>query len=206
MKSKNYRNSYAILRNGLPSLGKWNFNTIKKQSLDLNELNLIAYSDIKNNDIYNTHRGVHFFLDDYRFKSVYDYPERPLEKLSQYRFVLAPQFSCYAEMKMWQQIESIGKSRWCGAFWQSKGMIVIPSLCWSLHPSFDFCFDGIEKGCIVAVGTIGCRHNKTGFMQGYNYMLDKIDPEAIICFGKPFAEMKGNIIVVDYNASRKVVR
>ena len=33
-----------------------------------------------------------------------------------------------------------------------------------------------------------------------------MDPEAIICFGKPFAEMKGNIIVVDYNASRKVVR
>ena len=85
-------------------------------------------------------------------------------------------------------------------------MTVIPSLCWSLYPSFDFCFDGIEKGSIVAVGTIGCRNGKSSFMQGFNYMLDKIEPEAIICFGKTFPEMRGNIFSVDYNASRKVVR
>ena len=172
----------------------------------MNGLDLIAFSDTKSHDNHNTYKEVHFFVDDYRFESVYNVPERALSKLGQYRFVLTPQFSCYSEMGMWRQIESIGKSRWCGAYWQSKGMTVIPSLCWSLYPSFEFCFDGIEKGSIVAVGTIGCRHSKVNFMQGYNYMLDKIDPEAIICFGKPFPEMKGNVITVDYNASRKVVR
>ena len=206
MKSKNSRCSSVFLRNNFSCEGKWNFAIIKKQQINLTELDLIAFSDIRLNDRYNTHKGVHFFVDDYRFESVYNAPERSLAKLAQYRFVLAPQFSCYAEMGMWRQIESIGKSRWCGAYWQSKGMTVIPSLCWSLYPSFDFCFDGIEKGSVVAVGTIGCRNGKSNFMQGFNYMLDRIEPEAIICFGKPFSEMKGNILTVDYNASRKVVR
>lgn len=43
-------------------------------------------------------------------------------------------------------------------------------------------------------------------MNGYNEMLRRIKPKAIICFGKPFEEMEGNIIAVDYLKSRKVVR
>ena len=43
-------------------------------------------------------------------------------------------------------------------------------------------------------------------MRGYNAMLEKLSPSEIICFGKPFEEMTGNIIAVDYLSSRKVVR
>ena len=43
-------------------------------------------------------------------------------------------------------------------------------------------------------------------MRGYYAMLEKIQPETIICFGTPFPEMQGNIVTVDYRASRKVVR
>ena len=48
--------------------------------------------------------------------------------------------------------------------------------------------------------------HKLGFLRGYNAMLEKVNPEAIIVFGTPFPEMKGNIITVDYRQSRKVVR
>lgn len=53
---------------------------------------------------------------------------------------------------------------------------------------------------------IGCKHSKKEFLFGYNEMLNRIDPRAIICFGTPFPEMEGNIIIVDYLESRKVVR
>ena len=43
-------------------------------------------------------------------------------------------------------------------------------------------------------------------MRGYNEMLKRVKPSAIICFGSPFAEMQGNIIPIDYNASRRVNR
>ena len=72
--------------------------------------------------------------------------------------------------------------------------------------NYDFCFDGIEKNSVVAVGMIGCKRNKPAFMRGYDAMLERLSPSAIICFGSPFTEMRGNIIPVDYLASRKVVR
>lgn len=200
------RNRSTFLRNEFPCEGRWNFPVIKKDIINLEKVELIAFSDTKKMDLFNTDKGVHFFVDDYRFESVYNTPERVLYKLSQYRFVISPQFSCYGEMGMWRQIESIGKSRWCGAYWQSKGLKVIPSLCWSFRNSFDFCFDGIEHNSIVAVGTIGCRNARLNFMQGYDYMLSRIEPEAIICFGEPFPEMQGKIISVDYLTSRKAVR
>ena len=53
---------------------------------------------------------------------------------------------------------------------------------------------------------IGCKHEKIGFLRGYETMLEKIEPSAIICLGSPFAEMQGNIISIDYLSSRKVVR
>lgn len=72
--------------------------------------------------------------------------------------------------------------------------------------SFEFCFDGIEQGGTVAVGMIGCKSSRIGFMRGYNEMLDRLQPEKIIVFGTPFSEMSGNIVSVDYRSSRKVVR
>ena len=64
----------------------------------------------------------------------------------------------------------------------------------------------MEKNAVVAVGMIGCKRNKLTFMRGYDAMLERLEPQAIICFGSPFAEMRGNIIPVDYLSSRKVVR
>ena len=73
-------------------------------------------------------------------------------------------------------------------------------------PSYAYCFDGIECGSPVAVGMIGCKHNKRTFLNGYDAMLEKIQPEMVICFGTPFDEMRGPIVPVDYMASRKGVR
>ena len=70
--------------------------------------------------------------------------------------------------------------------------------------SFNFCFDGIEKGSIVAVSTLGVRTEKAHFMLGYNEMLTRIKPSKIICYGKPFDEMKGNIISVDYSVTNNL--
>lgn len=64
----------------------------------------------------------------------------------------------------------------------------------------EFCFDGIEKGSVVAVSTYTREDNKEGFMLGYNKMLEIIEPSAIICYGTPFPEMKGNIkAIAPYN-------
>ena len=201
-------NNQLFLRNEYVGQGRWNIPLVKKQALDMNtKPSLIACSDTRSNDSYvNTKRGVHFFVDDYRFNGIYNNPQRSLAKYSQYAFLLTPDFSTYADMCLWRQIESVAKNRWCGAYWQSKGLIVIPTISWSTPNSYEFCFDGVEENSIVAIATIGCKKSHIDFMRGYYAMIEKIQPETIICFGSPFPEMRENIVVVDYRSSRKVVR
>lgn len=207
MKSVEFRNDPLFLRNEFETAGAWQMPLIRKQNFDLSNLQLISFSDAKYNDnLVNRMKGLHFFVDDYKFDVVYRNPERALEKVSQYAFVCTPDFSTYADMNYWRQLESVAHSRWCGAYWQDQGVLVVPTMSWSDKHSYTFCFDAIEKGCIVAVGMIGCKHSKESFMDGYNEMLNRIEPSAIICFGTPFKEMEGNIISVDYLSSRKVVR
>lgn len=207
MQSKQMRDDSLFMRNNFATTGKWGLPVVKRQDLPFDEINLIACSDTRAHDNKeNKKSGVHFFVDDYRFNGIYDHPERSLEKYSQYAFLLTPDFSTYSDMNLWRQLESVAKNRWVGAYWQRKDLIVIPTISWSDARSFEFCFDGIEKGSIVAIGMIGCKRNRLGFMRGYNEMLKRINPSAVICFGTPFPEMQGNLIVIDYRNSRKVVR
>lgn len=207
MTSLKMRKSALFMRNEFDTIGKWQIPIVKRQEIATTDLSLVAYSDIRSNDsAENTKRGVHFFVDDYRFTGIYNNPEKSLARLSQYAFLLTPDYSTYTDMNLWRQLESVAHSRWVGAYWQSKGLKVIPTISWGDARSFSFCFDGIEQNAIVAIGMIGCKHSKQGFLRGYNALLEKKNPSAIVCFGKPFDEMEGNIISVDYLSSRKVVR
>ena len=201
------RENPLFMRNSFASVGKWGIPVVKKQELSTDDIMLVACSDTRANDSdANKKKGVHFFVDDYRFSGIYDNPDRSLKRYSQYAFLLTPDYSTYADMDLWRQIESVAKNRWVGAYWQNKGRTVIPTVSWSDARSFEFCFDGIEQGSTVAVGMIGCKSSRIGFMRGYNELLDRLQPEKIIVFGTPFPEMSGNIVSVDYRSSRKVVR
>lgn len=201
------RNNQLFLRNSYEKDGKYSFPLIKKQNLELDNINLISYSDTRNTESKkNTNKGVHFFIDDYRFEGIYNHPEKSLCKLKQYKFVCTPDFSIYSEMDKWRKIENVAKNRWVGAYWQEHGLKVIPTISWGKPSTFDYCFDGVEEGSIVAISTLGCKKAKRDFLIGYKEMKKKIKPTAIICFDTPFEEIKDEVIYVNYLQSRKVVR
>ena len=137
---------------------------------------------------------------------IYNHPEKSLAKLKQYKFVCTPDFSIYSEMDKWRNIENVAKNRWVGAYWQEHGLIVIPTISWGKPSTFDYCFDGVEEGSIVAISTLGCKKAKRDFLIGYEEMKKQINPAAIICFDTPFEEIKDEVICVNYLQSRKVVR
>lgn len=207
MTSVKMRENELFMRNSFQGQGKWNIPLVRKNAVNSENLSLIACSDTRSHDSEaNRKKGVHFFVDDYRFSGIYNNPSRTLPKYSQYAFLLTPDFSTYADMNMWRQMESVAKNRWVGAYWQKHGLTVVPTISWSTASSFEFCFDGVEKNAIVAIGMIGCKNNRRGFMRGYDAMLERLNPETVICFGSPFPEMRGNLIAIDYITSRKVVR
>lgn len=195
-----------FLRNDFDSEGRFEIPIIRRQKIYLCDLQLIACQETKLNDTpYARAKGIHHFAYDDRFEHLYKNPVRSLKRYSQYAFVLSPEYSLYADMPIWRQLENTVKNRWVGAYWQSMGLKVIPTICWGRPASYDFCFDGIEKNSTVAVGMIGKKRSKRFFMLGYEEMLARIQPEHIIVYGRPFPEMKGHIIQVDYISSKRNV-
>jgi len=193
-----------LVRNEYPVTSKWGMPIIKRIEVPDKKIELIPYDKTKPNEtnINKLNKAVHFFIDDRKFRAVYDrYNIAQLKKLAQYKYVLTPDFSVYVDMPLPVQIYNVFKNRWCGAHWQNHHLKVIPTVTWSDERSYDFCFEGIEKGSTVAISTLGCRKSKTDeklFLKGYEAMIKTLEPELIICYGKPFKEMIGNIICVEY--------
>ena len=195
MTSEGFRRNPLLLRNQFEKTGTFEIPHIKKDEVSLDNISLIGYDKLNGG---RPNQIVHFFLDDYKFEVLWNNPEPRIERLSGFQAVLSPQFSIYSEMPVAIQIHNTFRSRWCGAYLQSKGIKVIPSVVWGEPDTFWFCFDGIEKKSVVAVSTIGVRNEKELFMSGYNELLRRVEPSAIICYGKPFEEMKGNVIHISY--------
>lgn len=206
----NYRTSQLMLRNQFTGPGKYQIPCIPKPALsddDLVGLLLIGFDRLRADQQQHTDRMVHFFLYDYHFDRVWSSPDKDIEILAQYRAVLSPDFSMYREMAPVMQIYNVFRNRWCGAYWASKGIRVIPTVSWGDENTFDFCFEGITPGSAVAVSTYmvsehgNHKDQKEFFMKGYNEMLRRINPSVVICYNTPFPEMEGPIVYVDYELS-----
>lgn len=152
--------------------------------------NLVPYRVDHNRD------GIaHFFLDDYRFERCWNNPLQQLEHLKQYQGVLTPDFSLYLDYPKALQIWQVYRNRWLGCFWQHEGLQAIPTVGWSDKSSYEFAFLGIQRYCPVAVGTVGILKDKNAvrlFMQGFEEMIQRLEPSKILIYGNKLIEL-GNI-------------
>lgn len=137
--------------------------------------------------------AIHFFIDDYRFELAWSNPEQAFQRISKAWLALTPDFSLYTDFPMTAQLWNTYRNRWCGAFWQSRGLVVIPSVSWSDESSYDFCFEGIQHGSPVAISTQGIKWDNAtnkNFISGYDEMISRINPRFIVCYGKMDDELR----------------
>lgn len=142
---------------------------------------------------------LHFFVDDYQFSRFWVKPDNYIELLKKFYCVCSPDFSTYTDFPKAIQIYNHYRKHWLAAYWQMHGIKVIPTISWSDKDSFDWCFDGEPKNSIVAVSSVGTQSNKTAktlFLNGYNEMIKRLEPETIIFYGTIPKECYGNIIRV----------
>lgn len=146
--------------------------------------------------------GIHFFIDDYQFERVWNNPSKYLEVLVDYDCILSPDFSLYMDMPMPMKIWNIYRSRFIGSFYQRYGIKVIPTISWAEEATFDFCFEGIEQGGIVAISTIGVKKNEAAFdvwRSGMNAMIERLKPQTILVYGGALEYDYGDINVIYYD-------
>ena len=145
---------------------------------------LIGFNYAKTNA--NKNVGVHFYVDDYQFERVWNYPEKYVDVLLEYDCILSPDFSLYMDMPMPMKIWNVYRSRQIGAFYQSMGIKVIPTLSWAEAETFEFCFRGIPKGSIVSVSTVGVKEDPNALQiwrEGMDEMIKQIEPAQILVYG-----------------------
>ena len=152
----------------------------------------------------NLHEKIaHFFVDDYRFIPYWNSPDRYIPRLLGLEAVCAPDFSTYPDMPLAMQIYNHYRKHWLAAYWQLHGMKVYPTIGWSDERSFDWCFDGEPVGGVISVSSVGTqrsRKSKRLFLHGYDKMLERLEPSAIIFHGgvpEDCQNFGGNIIRIE---------
>lgn len=188
---RNYENAQKMLFEGV---GQFGIPPIKPVEFDNAEF--VGFNYAKSTKEPGS-KAVHFFLDDYQFLRVWNKPDRYIDMLSKFRYVLSPDFSIYTDYPKALQIYNHYRKHWVGAYLQESGANVIPTIAWSTPDSFEWCFDGEPKGGCVAVSSVGCMNSsksKELFMLGYQEMVKRLEPTQIIFYGRVPDECRGNII------------
>lgn len=163
---------------------------------------LLRFCDYKDVDDLSGYIA-HFYYDDYKFIQAWRDPDKYLDTLRRFKAVIAPDFSLYTDFPRALQILSCYRRQWCGAYWQSLGIDVIPDVVWGDVEPFAYCFDGIPKGSVVAVSTVGVSNDSDWngqygelFRLGYNEMLKRLEPTKVIFYGTILDGLGGDIIRV----------
>lgn len=190
--------STQIIENDIifPGEGPYDFPIIKPESFVPCDFIPFNYALTHKNQ---TSSGIHFFIDDYQFERIWPNLAHYSEFLSRFHTVMSPDFSIYLDWPNALNIWNHYRKHYVGAYLQSLGVRVYPSICWYGRRSFRWCFDGEPKHAVVAVSNVGAnkgKANKRGFMLGYDAMLEHLSPEVIVFYGSPPKACRGNIVPI----------
>lgn len=144
--------------------------------------------------------GVHFFIDDFHFDKIWNQFSRYMNMLSKFKAVLTPDWSVYTDWPVAVNIWNHYKKHYVGAYLQSMGVRIYPTIEWSDKDSYKWCFDGEPVNSCVAISSTGTQKDieaRKLFIYGYDAMLERLQPKTIMFWGTLPKECRGNIIRMD---------
>ena len=150
---------------------------------------LVLFTDCEK-EKHPENKSVHFYQYDENFVNCLESEAKLTKKLCAFRkfqSVILPDYSVYRDMPFAQQICQIYKSRAIGNFLMQNKIRVIPNIRWGDGRTIKITCDGIDKYGVVAVGVQGGyknTENSESFENGFYKMLDILEPETVLCYGK----------------------
>ena len=117
------------------------------------------------------------------FKSIQAY-----EVLSHFAGIITPDFSTNQDfpvpLKVWNTYRMRAFGYWYGTLCEHE---VINNVRWGTEETYRYCFDGIPKNSIVAIGTVGGSPRKLidrdRFESGLAEMVERLSPHTIVVYG-----------------------
>lgn len=156
---------------------------------------IMAYNVCLPQNIISSHRGlksnnhdycIHFYEEDKYFSSLITKPQHWLKMLSKFKFVISPDFSQFLDMPDPIRRYHSYLNKLFAAWWQKKGLSVIPNVTWSDAKSYEYSFDGMPRNSIIAINSTGLRRNKMSkrmWLEGYKKAVEILSPIHIIRYG-----------------------
>lgn len=176
---------------------------IKKEEIDINGLSqkiILNGCNINSSENTNNTILINFNYDNI-LNRIWNDPLKYIPKYQEFYAVCTPDYSIYPNMNLNEIRFNVFKNRYLGCLWQYYGIKVISTIQWGDESTFDFCFDGVEKGSVVIISTLGCQNNKDFFLKGFEELKRRIEPKLIIVFGKLITGMTGKFIQYSYKES-----
>lgn len=132
-----------------------------------------------------------FYEDDYEFDSSYGIWLRSkiaYRILDHFAGIITPDFSTYQDfpkpLKIWNTYRMRAFGYWYGTI---RKKAVINNVRWGNPDTYEYCFDGIPKNSVVAIGTVGGNPRKlidrNRFETGLEKMIEILAPQTILVYG-----------------------
>lgn len=129
--------------------------------------------------------AIHFFVDDHKFSSLMRFPNRYAQDLARFPLVITPDYSVWEDSPEAANIWNTYRTRWHGAFWQARGLSVIPSVNWLTEAWDDVMFAGLPIGGVLAVSSPEWRDQPSvdAYVRGFAEMLHRCSPSDVLIYG-----------------------
>ncbi len=150
------------------------------------DFSVVSYANRSKHN--GTGEAMHFFLDDYKFSSVWKNLERVTHSLYKYDYLFAPDYSLFTDDDRYQQVnkQDIYRSRFIAAYWQQCGYQVIPTASWGDANSLKYCFEGLPENSVIAVCGIGHDQDnahKALWNVAVNRLIEEKKPTTLVVYG-----------------------
>lgn len=131
-------------------------------------------------------KWIHFFIDDYQFERIWNFPTRYLNLFKRFEGVFAPDFSLYDWLPRGQRVWNCYRSRALAYWLQHSGIDVIPVVEWAEYSDFEWCLDGLPHGSTLAMEVYGCNDSaaqRYALLKGVELVCRRLDPFALVMYG-----------------------
>lgn len=170
---------------GVPVEGEWQIPLIRSPCFDSLPTDATAFDKCgQAEDLART--LLHFYVADRKLRTQVLQPQRFIARFEGVWGLTSPDFTIGAGMPPQDRIQAVWANRAVGAFYQSRGLRVVPHVRWCNRRDFDYCFLGVETGSAVAVSTHGCWRSadlRRNFLTGLPVLLERIQPSVLFFHG-----------------------
>lgn len=92
--------------------------------------------------------------------------------------------SMTSDMSYPEQIYHCYLNKLWAAYLQSLGMNVIPNVSWPADYHLDYWLDGLPRGSIISVSSVGISHSsRFGWLSGMERVWNELEPSHVIRYG-----------------------